>query len=63
MAITETCTGKSAFSLKLTWDVSVSILQSMKIIHELADRNLESLKECCVFKEPVRDLRHTPNLN
>lgn len=40
----------------LTRDVSVSILQSLEVVHELLHRNPEGLKQTCIFKKPVRNL-------
>lgn len=40
----------------LTWDVPVSVLQSVEIVHELPHWNLERLKESRINKQPVRHL-------
>lgn len=40
----------------LTWYVSVAILKGVEVIHEFFNRDLEGLKQTCVFKEPVRYL-------
>ena len=45
--------------LKLTWYVSVTILEGVEVVHEFFNRNLECLKQASVFKEPVRDLKHS----
>ncbi len=42
----------------LTWDVPVSVLQSVEIVHELSHRNLERLEESRIHKQPVRHLTH-----
>lgn len=42
----------------LTWDVPVSVLQSVEIVHELPHRNLECLKESRIDKQPVGHLNH-----
>lgn len=43
---------------KLTWYVSVTILKGVEVVHEFFYRDLESLKQASVFKEPVGDLIH-----
>lgn len=43
---------------RLTWDVPVSVLQSVEIVHELPHRNLESLKESRIDKQLVGHLNH-----
>ncbi len=40
----------------LTWDVPVSVLQSVEIVHELPHWNLERLEESRIHKQPVRHL-------
>lgn len=44
----------------LTRDVSVSIFQSMEVVHELLYRNPEGLKQTRVLKEPIRNLGYKP---
>lgn len=44
----------------LTWDISISVLQSVKVVHELCYGNLEGLKQTRIFEEPVGYLGHCP---
>lgn len=44
--------------LKLTWYVSVTILEGMEVVHEFFYGDLKGLKQASVLKEPVRYLKH-----
>lgn len=39
-----------AFLIALTWDVPVTILQGMEVIHELLHWDLKDSKETSIFK-------------
>ena len=43
---------------QLTGDVPVSVLQSVEVVHELLYGDPEGLKQTCVLKEPIGNLRH-----
>lgn len=43
--------------LELTWYVSVTILKGMEVVHEFFYRDLKSLKQASVLKEPIRYLK------